>query len=99
MSPKNSDFASHISRMNEFIKSAKDAQGNICGPTCKRQQKIDALKRVYDGAKEKIKSAPSDLLVAEKNYYQLVEGDAEFANRMERRYKKEAAETKRNNSS
>ena len=64
------------SQINQMLAQSSDAL--MCGPDCQKKRQTDKLKQQYVDAQTNIKTAPSQLKQAEKNYYTFAEGDAVY---------------------
>ena len=70
-------------KLNGMLEELKEKM--MCGPSCQKQQKIDALKKIYNDKKREVKMAPEELRLAEKNYYEFSKGRQFYNNMMEKR--------------
>lgn len=70
------DINALISLANENI---------ICGPECKKNEKSENLKKIYNDAKKNLINAPNKFNIAEKNYLIDSNGEDEYNNIMKNR--------------
>ena len=70
-------------KLNGMLEELKEKI--MCGPTCQKQQKINALKKIYNDKKREVKQSPEELRLAEKNYYEFAKGRAFYNNMLEKR--------------
>lgn len=65
-----------LDKFNELINKATEAV--MCGPDCQKEKKASDLKQKYLNSKTNLKTAPSQVQVAAKNYYMFTTGEAGY---------------------
>ena len=63
----------------------------ICGPECQQERQADELKQVWLTAKNNLKDGPTNVALAEKNYYDFTKGEPYYENMLLERYEKNAS--------
>lgn len=58
----------------------------LCGPTCQTQKKNAELEQLYLKAQKNVKTAPSELYTAKKNYYVNIDGTAGYNKMIKTQY-------------
>jgi hypothetical protein len=82
------DITNQINKMMEQVDAAlaESAKSLTCGPDCQAQENIQTLRQIYLDAELNLKTAPTKLSVAEKNYLVSVLGEAGYVDYMTTRY-------------
>lgn len=63
-------------QVNALIAQSNNAL--MCGPSCQREKQLSDLEEKYVGAKNNVRSAPTQLETAKKNYYLALEGQSGY---------------------
>jgi hypothetical protein len=66
----------NLDSFNDLINKATEAV--MCGPDCQKEKTSSQLKQIYLNSKTNLKTAPSQVQVAAKNYYMFVDGEAGY---------------------
>ena len=65
-----------LDKFNELINKATEAV--MCGPDCQKEKTANDLKQKYLNSKTNLKTAPSQVQVAAKNYYIFTKGEGGY---------------------
>jgi hypothetical protein len=66
----------NLDKFNDLINKATEAV--MCGPDCQKDKTSNDLKQKYLTSKTNLKTAPSQVQVAAKNYYMFVDGESGY---------------------
>jgi len=79
-------------KINGLISMVKDRL--LCDSACQKQQTANKLKKIWDDSENNLKTAPTQVEIAEKNYYVYDKGYPKYQDLLFDRYSKTAEEMK-----
>lgn len=67
-----------------------NSDGTLCDSECRKNQQLSELQQAYENAKSNYSTAPHELELAKKNYYTLLNGNANYAQTQQSDYNSKA---------
>ena len=88
------NITDQVNKLAQQVDSAlaESAKSLTCGPDCQAEQNIQTLKQLYLDAELNLKTAPTKLSVAEKNYLVSTLGESGYSDYMTTRYGLQASQ-------